>query len=293
MEEQDYAEDINNVEMQSRPGTHHVYGGRKRRPNAEDMIQLERDQMEFLLIKTLLNCCGGRIEDIYVLVGRIWDDVRTRMRRVNDTDVLPRSTKEGLYTYFKATTVRNPRTGYEILPGPFLGVCSKSPETVRIGVGHVMERHTACTWIDTMGGVLCTCVGNTNYSIAISTRTEDDDYMNGGIECNHVRSFEKVLRTISDVFGTRTRNIGLTVSRIVAHSSTTSFSQHAYSLPKVYLFHNSTVYVTIFGLTGQPNTTMFVPVRRVRRRKVIRYVCAFCDLHRRSLCMHTQFAIRI
>lgn len=80
----DENEDQTDVDVQSRPGTHHGRGGRRRRPNAEDMVQIERKQIDFVIMNTLLNCCGGLSEDISTVVSRLWRYVRQSRRAAGE-----------------------------------------------------------------------------------------------------------------------------------------------------------------------------------------------------------------
>lgn len=190
--------------------------------------------------------------------------------------------------YIKECLVAKARNGYELLPGPFLGICSKSPQSVRIGVGHVMERHSACTWLDMKGAVHCTCIGATRFRFLSSNRAPGTYFMNGGIKCNHVYCFAIALQTLAYYFNTNHMIIRIAISTIVAQSRTISFSEHSYGLPQVHSCHGGTVRVVVIGQTAQPETIQFVPVRRMRRGKMIRYVCAFCDLHKTTSCVHTE-----
>lgn len=287
------------VERQARPGTHHGHGGRRRRPNAMELGRIQKEQIGHVLVTTLVNCVGGRLKDIPVLVTSLWASITDlKKEEENDGDAqseitMPLMATSKLTSYFKSMLCIQPRQGYEVLPGPVLGICSKSAQNVQIGVGNVMERHTACTWIDWKGGVHCTCIGSTRHRVVCSTRHAQEEYINGGIQCNHVDSFTKLLQTLAEAFEEDRRYVSESLSRVASAVCATSFSQLSYSLPQVHTYHKSTVFVVAMGQTGDPHSIHFVPVRRVRKGKVIRHVCAYCDLGLRQFCIHTQTVDRL
>lgn len=139
------------VERQKRPGTHHGHGGRRRRPNAVEMGRIQKDQIGHVLVATLLNCVSGRMRDITVLMTNLWASViDSKGDEDNRGDSqskmpMPFTAISKLISYFKLMLCIQPRKGYEVSPGPVLGICSKSAQSSRTGVGNVMERHTACT----------------------------------------------------------------------------------------------------------------------------------------------------
>lgn len=130
------------VETESRSGTHHGRDGWKRRPSAEDMARVEKEQIGSVNMTTLLSCCGGRSENIANLIWSLWLGLQDRRRLSGDSTghILTANNRSKAASYIKNIIYCQPRKGYEVLPAPSLGVCLKYSKGVLMGVGYVMER---------------------------------------------------------------------------------------------------------------------------------------------------------
>lgn len=158
------------VERQTRPGTHHGHGGR-RRQNEVEMGRIQKGQIGHVMSNLILLDTDTLywLRHFWIVLVVVWDifpfwwracgpvlSIGREMKIIGETHEVKWQFNsrqfQNLLPTFKSMLCLQPRKVYEVSQGPVLVIRSKWAQWARAGVGNVMERYTSCTWIDWKGG---------------------------------------------------------------------------------------------------------------------------------------------
>lgn len=179
--------------------------------------------------------------------------------------------------------------GVEGLHGPVLGVCARFTQREKLNPhqANARERHVACTWVDNVGNVHCTCVGSTKYRINVS-----GNLFSPSMWCKHTEAFRELLVALGDAVDVDATSCGKALSILVKQSTAAMFGDFCTELPLYTEAHGGAFNVLVTSGVVQAYGPCWIPIRSVPRTNS-NYICAFCDVVQNNRCQHVRTYIQV